>query len=250
MIIFSNIRTKRLAVRLREISIEEAIAVCRLPAERYEATTTEFLRCVARDAETPTPAYVRDPRLMTVEERTLLVCHYLAQVSPGGPDFAVGDGGKLSDYILFANDITVQSVEMVLTGDVRKVVHPLLGIHAEILERLCTTRGDWVVGMMACQIHSSATPAPDYTAMTDVELIEWCQGRMKAIKAMAESDMEEMYLQFEDSSSKLRHFFITGADDGGLVFWPQASAEEAGQINPARFRALFCIAEFTRRFFA
>ena len=61
--------------------------------------------------------------------------------------------------------------------------------------------------------------------------------------------MEELYLKFDQANRELRHFFITGADDGGIVFWPQAEAEEAGQKNPARFFALSCISGFTRRLF-
>ncbi|MBC7621242.1 MAG: hypothetical protein H7293_20035 [Candidatus Saccharibacteria bacterium] len=249
MIIFNNIRTKRLAVRLREISIQQAVAVCRLPADRHEATTTEFLRFVAAGAECPTPAYVTDPRLMTVEERTLLVCHYLSQVSPGGPDFSVGDTSKFSDYVSFADDIGVLSVDMGEVAGERRTLYPLLGIHAELLERLCVSRGDWLIGMMACQIHTHGQQQPDYAQMTDTALLEWCSERIKAMRDMAESDMEELYLQYETCNKELRHFFITGADDGGLVFWPQAEAEGAGQSNPARFRALSCVSEFTKRIF-
>jgi hypothetical protein len=249
MIIFSNIRTKRLAVKLREISLEEAVAVCRLPADRHEATATEFLRCVARDAETPTPRYIKDPRLMTVEERTLLVCHYLAQVSSDGADFKVGGTGKLTDYVQFADDLLSESVDMGEVAGTRRTLYPLLGIHAELLERLCTSQGDWLIGMLACQVHAHGAPVPDYLAMTDVAMLEWCSAGMKAIRAMPESEVEELYVKFDAAKAELRHFFITGADDDGILFWPHPAAEEAGQKNPARFRALPCISGFTRRIF-
>lgn len=249
MIIFNNIRTKRLAVRMTEISIEDAVAVCRLPADRHEATTTEFLRRVAANAETPTPAYVRDPRLMTVEERTLLVCHYLAQVSDDGADFRVGDTGKFTDYVKFSEDIPRESVDMGEVAGTRRIMCPLLGVHAEILERLCSSRGDWVMGMLACQVHAHDVPPPDYLSLTDAELIEWCDSRIKGIRKLAESDVEALYIAYEQASIELRHFFIPGADDGGLIFWPQPESEEAGNKYPARFRALPCISEFTRRIF-
>ena len=250
MIIFNNIRTKRLAVRLREITIDEAVSVCRLPAERHEATTTEFLRCVARDAESPTPRYVTDPRMMTVEERTLLVCHYLAQVSGSGPNFPVGESGCLLDYVAFADDLAVDHVDMGEVAGKARTLRPLLGAHVETLERLCESRGDWLIGVLACQVHDAGAPVPEYTAMTDVELLEWCQSRIKAIRGMGESEVEELYVHFDRCKVALKHFFIPGANDGGMVYLPQPEAEEAGRSTPARFRALPCISEFTRRLFA
>lgn len=249
MIIFDPIRTKRIAVRLREISIEEAVSVCRLPADRHEATASEFLRFVARDAETPTPRYIKDPRLMTVQERTMLVCRYLGRVSPEGADFKVGDLGKLTDFIKFSDDILKDSAPMGKVAGVDRVLYPLLGVHAEMLERVCANRGDWLMGMLACQVHDAGATPPDYLALTDVELIEWVRTRIDAIKKMAESDLEELYVAYERANDDLRHFFIIGADDQGIVWWPQTEAEEAGQKTPARFLAVSCISEFTRRVF-
>jgi hypothetical protein len=133
--------------------------VCRLPADRHEATTTEFLRRVADGAQAPTPAYVTDPRLWTVEERARVVCHYLSQVSDSGPDFAVGDG-KFSDYVKFDADLSSTEVKLGEVAGKERVLRPLLGVHVELLERMCTGRGDWLHGVIACQVHEAGQPEP------------------------------------------------------------------------------------------
>lgn len=247
MILFPYLRTRRMAVRLREISLGEAISICRLPADRHEATTTEFLRFAAHNAETPTDRHVADPRLMTVQERALLVCHYLSQVSDEGADFSVGGDGKLSDYVVFDADLMVDQTPVGEVAGVPYIFKPLLGVHAEILERLCSGRGDWLIGLMACQMHPSEDLAPDYSAMTDPQLLEWCKGRMDIIRAMPESDFEALYVEYSAGSVKLKHYFSVNVDGDGLVFEPQGT--EAGNQYPARFRALSCVSPATRRLF-
>jgi hypothetical protein len=248
MIIFPGLRTKRLAVTLREITLGEAIAVCRLPADRNEATTTEFLRRVADGAQAPTKAYVTDPRLWTVEERTRLVCHYLSQVSSSGADFAVGDG-KLSDYLRFTADLSAAEVPLGDVAGKARVLRPLLGVHVEMLERFCTSRGDWLHGMIACQIHEADQPEPDYLAFTDIQLIEWGRARFDSLRKLPESDFEELYAAWVEGRRAIEHFFVTAVDDEGVVFFPQ-DMTEAGPKTPVRFLALPCISKGTRELFA
>lgn len=251
MIIFPSLRTKRISVTLREITLGESIAVCRLPSDRPESTTTEFLRRVADDAKAQTPAYVTDPRLWTVEERARLVCHYLSQVSEDGADFAVGKDGKLSDYIRFDADLNTTRVDLGgVAGKVRFLV-PLLGAHAEVLERICSSRGDWLHGIIACMVHAADEPLPAFEQLTDVELFDWCRKRMDALRALPESEYEEIEIAWSRGRRELEHFFIVGVDDDGIVFWPQiAEGKESGPQNPARFHAFPCIAKRTRDLFA
>jgi len=108
MITFPYTRTRRVAVRMAELVLGEAIAICKLPGERHELTATHLLRAIAKNAEKPiADRYVTDPRLWTIEERTLLIATYLAHVTPDGPDFSIGRDAKLSDYIDFTADSTV-----------------------------------------------------------------------------------------------------------------------------------------------
>lgn len=248
MILFSPLRTRRLSVRLRELTLGDAIALCKLPAERHELTATEFLRMVARDAEAPQPRYVTDPRLMTVEERTLLVCHYLAQVSADGPDFSLGEGARLSDYVAFDADLKTEGVTAEAAGK-RYTVRPLLGVHAEILERLCSARGDWLLGSMACQMQADGEAAPAWAELSDVALMEAVKARQDALRDLPESDFEAMLAAYSGAQRDLTHFFILNFDDHGIVCEPQLG-EEAGQKPPARFLASTCVSGLARRLFA
>lgn len=247
MIIFQPLRTKRVCVRPRELTLGQATAILKMPGTRYELLTTEFLRAAASDATAPTQGHVTDPRLWTVQERALLVCHYLSQVSDSGPDIEIGNG-KLSDYVVFANDLKTHGVDVgEVAGKARHII-PLLGAHAEVLERLCKTRGDWLVGAMACQVTDADTPPLDLNA-GDVELMTEVDARMDAIRALPESEFDAMLGAWSMAlAGELRQFFAVNFDDGGVVFDPQTQ-REAGPTNPARFLAVSCIGERTRALF-
>jgi len=255
MLSFAYLRTKRIAVRLRELRLGEAIAICKLPAERLELTVSEFLRHVADAAERPTDRHVTDPRLWTVAERTRVVCHYLSHTSDSGMDFEVGDGACLSHYVELAQDLPAESVKVGQVGEVDVSMWPLLGAHAEALERLCKTRGDWMIGLMACQV--GAEPLPDLTAMSELVALQAVSDRMDAVKAMPESAFEELIASYAHGLTALQHFFVLGHDDQGLVCLPRDHAdvsakrgkEGGGLKHPARFPALSCVSATTRTLF-
>lgn len=249
MLIFPILRTRRIAVTLREIQLGEAEAICKMPPDLHEATTTEFLRRVADGAQAPAPGYVTDPRLWTVEERARLVCHYLSQVADSGADFAVGENGKLSDYLRFEADLMTTEVKLGEVAGKQRVLRPLLGWHAELLERSCAERGDWLIGVIACQVHDAADAQPDYLQMTDIALLEWLKERMDAVRKLPESDFESIYQAWARGKRDIEHFFISSVSDEGIVFWPQEE-KEAGPRSPARFLAYPCISEGTRSLFA
>jgi hypothetical protein len=247
MILFPYLRTRRVAVQLLELSLGNAIALCKLPPDRHEAVTTEFLKMVARNIEKPTERHITDPRMMTVQERTLLVCHYLSQVSDEGADFAVGSDGKLSDYVVFDADLENEFVDLGEVGGKAIRLRPLLGVHVEMLERMCTSRGDWLTGLLACQLEEVGATQPDFANLTDPQLLEWVKSRFDAVHALPESEFEALYLAYSSGVSKLHHFFSPAVDDGGLVYEVQNT--EAGQQYPARFRAISCISKTTQRIF-
>ena len=242
MLLFQPIKTRRICVRLKELTIGQAIALCKLPADRHELMTTEFLRQVAANAEAPTPDYVTDPRLWTVQERARMVCHYLAQVADDGPDFAVG-AGKLTDYLDFTADIGAD-------GRVRDLgvpgwtFGPLLGGHAELLERSCTTRGEWLIGAIACQ----AVPTDrvdDLLGLPDIEQLAELDQRIAAIKDLPESEFEALLMAYDTATGvSLRHFLDVAFDGDGVVF----ESREAG-LAPARFLADSCIGFAARSIF-
>lgn len=245
MLLFQPIKTRRVCVRLKELTIGQAIALCKLPSERHELMTTEFLRFAAADAQAPAAGYVTDPRLWTVQERARLVCHYLAQVADDGPDFAVGQG-TLTSYLDFTHDI----------ADVSRVTDvaapgwsfgPLLGGHAELLERSCRSRGDWLIGAMACQCEREGeelgVPLLD---LPDIDQLAALSRRTDAIKALPESEFELLLAAFDGACmGPLRHFLDVGFDADGVVF----EAKAGSGLAPARFLADSCIGFAARSIF-
>ena len=137
MIVFSKLRTKRLTVQLKEMSIGDALYLLKLPANNHEAATTEFLRRVIEPAK-DVAGQVNDPEYMTVHERGYLVAHYLAHTMEQ-PDFPIGKG-KFSEYILDGASEPVSEFSLgEFMGD-QWLFRPILGRHAESVERLfrCT----------------------------------------------------------------------------------------------------------------
>lgn len=242
MISFPYTRTRRIAVRLVELDIGEAIGICKLPASRHEVTATHLLRAIAKGAEKPLDRYVTDPRLWTVEERTMLIATYLAHVTPDGPDFAVG-GGKMSDYIDLVADSTQDQADLGEVAGERRVLRPLLGVHAEALETLCATQGDWMIGRLACQLFTASDDVPDYANTGDVAMLDWVQGRMEKLRKLPESDFEALYLAYAQGAAGLRHFMNLAQDDHGMVCEP---LEGGGLLSPARFLAISCIGSLAK----
>ena len=242
MLLFQPIKTRRICVRLKELTIGQAIALCKLPADRHELMTTEFLRQAAADAEAPAPGYVTDPRLWTVQERARMVCHYLAQVADDGPDFAVG-AGKLTDYLDFTSDIATAE-RFRDPGAPGWTFGPLLGGHVELLERSCDSRGEWLLGAIACQ----AMPVDredTLLELPDIDQLAELARRIDGIKALPESEFEALLAVFDHASTVvLGHFLSIGFDDSGVIF----EAREAG-LAPARFLADSCIGVAARSLF-
>lgn len=244
MILFPHTRTRRLSVRLVELTLGQGIALCKLPAERHERTASELLRAIAKDADRPLDRYVTDPLLWTVEERTLLICTYLAHVTTDGPNFAVG-GANLSDYIEFANDSTKDESDLGEVNGVVRVMRPLLGLHAQALEGVCTSRGEWLVGAVACQIFDKADPVVDWSAMSDADVREWLSLRTAAILALPESESQALFNAYDVGAGHLAHFFKTDFDDDGLLYIA-TEKDGAGPYAPARFLASACVSSLAR----
>lgn len=246
MIKFPYTRTKRMAVALEELTLGEGIDLCKLPAARHELTTSELLRAIAKKAEQPRPGYVTDPRLWTVEERTMLVCLYLSQVCDDGPNFKVGPAAQLSDYVTFDADLTADEIDLGEVAGKPRVLRPLLGAHAETLETICANRGDWIMGAIAAQMFERTEEVPDWSAMSQVQMLDWMKTRIEGVRAMKESEAGQVYAAYLVGAPQLRHFFNLGFDSGGIVFEPNEKEGEAGTFAPARFFASSCISSLAR----
>lgn len=255
MITFPLKRTRRIAVEMRELTLDEAASVCRIPHDRPEQATSVFLRAACSKATRPTDRYVSDPRLWTVEERAMLTAHYLGTMSPGGYDFSLG-GAHLSDYLLPDQDLIETEI---VAGDAAGeswLMVPLLGAHAELLEQVCTSKADWVVGLLVCQMRRRDDHQPPIQDMGDVEAESWLREQMAQMRARPESEVEELYALYGSQRHRLRHYFIPAigllpgkAKRYGIVFIPTEHAE-AGVDYPVTFLAVSAVSETTRRVFA
>lgn len=244
MIIIPPLRTRRVSVRLKELTLSQAEAMCKLPAVRNELSTSSFLK-FACEVENPGDGYVLDPRLWTIEERTRVVVQYLIAFTADGPDFSVGSA-KLSDYVDFVADPEVREVSGIDVAGRSHTYRPLLGIQSEALEAICETRGDWLIGRIGAQVVPDGE-APDWASMSDVAVLSWHKARMDLLKALPESEFESLMAAFIEASEGTVQFFRTSVSDDGIVCMP---IQPGVEVPPGRFPASSCVGEFARRLFA
>src|SRR5258706_5730427 len=148
------LRTKRLTVQLRELSIGASAALAAMPAHNQEACCSAFLQPAIESV-----TGIADPALWTVQERMMAVCHYLAAtVDDRIADFAAGDG-RYSDYLEAAAQFPVEAVHLGEVGGDAWNMRQLTGAMAEAIERLhgeagapITGRLHWLLGGMAAQL--------------------------------------------------------------------------------------------------
>lgn len=238
---FPILRSKRLTVQLKELSIAASIALAKMPIHTEQANTTAFLRAVVDQA-----GEHADVTQWTVQERTLAVCHYLSSVIDGGPDFAIGEHGHYMDYLDGGHDITrIDTCFDVgeLGGDAWQVRH-LTGWAAETIERL---EGDlqgiggrlhWLIGAMAAQLVRKGEEVPDQFDE------DWLLNRMTVLANYGESDFLALSGLYQAGLDRLHHLFALDFDDEGLLVLPR---ERGSDLPPARFRIRACITDFAQR---
>lgn len=241
--IFDHIRTRRLSVQPIELTLEGAGDILALPGERHERVTTELLRRIASRALRPTEGHVSDPLLWTVQERGLVVARYIAQVAEDGPDFSIGEDAHLTDYLDLTKDLPAGSFDLGVVAAFRRVYRPLLGVHAEVLESRCKTRGQWVLGAMACQLFKDDEEVPDWLSMPEVDLLVWIDDRIKGIKRSGESYVAELLAAWDRGNENMAHFFVLAFDDNGsgIVFLPKERGEAGAELPAARFQPVSCV---------
>jgi hypothetical protein len=238
MIAISPLRTRRLDVLLRELSIGDEIALCHLPEGAHEKAITEFLARAVESASAPSERHVTNPRAWSVGERLLGLAHYCAHTRDDKPDYAVTESSKLSDYLDIGMDAPATPSKFELHGD-RWVLAPLTGAALEALEAMQAESPDsgrehWIVGAMAAQLLREGEETPDPVAYFS-DYMDWLRSRMETMRALPSSAFELMYARYYAATQSDTQFFRIWFDEQGVIVLPK----EAGAATPpARFLVL------------
>lgn len=243
MINFPVMRTKRLTVQLKELSMLDAIGLASIPQHMGEEATTVFLKAAVAEVKG-----IEDPAQWTVQERTLAVCHYMASTLDDGPDFALAEGAShYSDYLMGDKDYGLEQVEIGEVEGDSWVVRHLTGAMAGAIERLqgevpgITGRTHWQIGTMAAQMVPNGDAGdPGNEGEFDAFLLE----RMRVIANFPESVFVRLASAFEDANAQLAHLFNMAIDDDGFIALPRE--DSAAGKPPARFPVGACITELAR----
>lgn len=241
MIHFPPIRTARLDVQLRELTIRESVDIAATPLDKHEAATTALLR---RIVETAGGSH-RDPGRWTVQERMFAVAHYIACTSEAGGNFAIGEGAFL-DYLDAERDSAPDTADAGHACGDQWVVKQLTGDEALALEGLCADRLDWIAGDLAARMSVAGADEgrPDATSRPG-EYAAWLAERMGVVKAMPEGDFEELFAACRRGMLALHHLFHIELDDQGPVAMPLGK-EGGAALAPARFQVDACIGSLAR----
>lgn len=240
MIHFPVLRSKRLTVQLRELSIIDSIALAKMPEHFEQTAVTAFLKAAISETNQP------DVSGWTIAERNLVICHYLSAVTDDGPNFAIGEG-RYTDYLDGENDHVTDptlSVEVGELGNDAWMIRHLTGHAAETIERLqgaiegISGRLHWILGAMAAQMVRKGEDAP---ALFDEE---WLLNRMKIMAAYPESDFITLLFLHQTGAEQLHHLFRFDFDDDGVLILP---AQEESELPPARFRIRACLSLYAQR---
>lgn len=240
MIHIPVLRTQRLTVHLRELSMLDAIALAACQDDAQEAATSQFLAAAIERREGATP----DPDDWTVQERMLTLTHYLAATLDDGPDFAL-DGAsdaRYAHYLHGERDYPGERTPAGTLDGTTWTVRQLTGRLAGAIERThgelagITGRTHWLIGRMAAQLVSEADPWPAEGDLDQV-LLE----RMRSLVSRPESEFIQLQAAWLDACRRLDHLFVLDADDHGLLVLPRADQEGAADRPPARFPVGTCL---------
>jgi hypothetical protein len=240
MIHFPPLRTKRLDVHLRELTLRQSIELAAVPGHLHERATSALLACVVAKTGPGTPAQED----WTVQERCMVVAHYLASVADGEANFSVGEG-RFLDYLESEVDAAPQECEVGQACDDDWVMTQLTGLQAEAMEGFCRTRLDWLLADMAARLRIASKEEPPKAAAGVGAYQEWLQERAQVFRDFPESDFEELYAAYVRGLSRLHHLFALDFDDEGHVVLPLRK-EGGASLAPARFRAATCIGSLAR----
>lgn len=244
MISFPRLRSPRLDVQLRELTIGEAVMLAAIPPNRHERATTALLKTAVAEAGGPH----QDPQRWTVQERMLVQAHYISGVSETGANFALGQGHFL-DFLDPIADHGPDEVDAGAACGSEWKIRQLLGAEAEAIEAVATSRFDWMVGDIAARmrVQDPDEPTPPDAVLKPHAYSEWLQAQMDTIKAMPESDFAELFAVYRAGLQQLHHLFHLEFDEAGHMAMPKRPDEGKEvadqQLAPVRFPVASCITD-------
>lgn len=244
-VIIPPLRTKRLAVRLREMSIGDSIGLCGVPPLKYEAANTEFFNCALIEASLPSKLHSADPRAWTVQERLFVITHYMACVNGGSIN--LGEGVTLDDYFISNADYPMEWAAVGSINGVNHRIKHLTGAEVEAAETLLwllpeRKRFHWLLAGMACQLVPDGETDRPHPIEQHAGYADWLRVRVTALERLPESEFAEMLKAYGRGQAMLTHFFNINFDQHGIVVMPNANA--GAEVAPVRFPASACASAF------
>jgi hypothetical protein len=241
---FPPVRTRRLTVQLRELSIRDLCRLAAMPESMPNAQVSAFLKYAVESS-----SGIEDPADWTVQERTLMVAQYLSATLESGPDFPLSENNaapaRYSDYLQADKDYGDAVVPVGKAAGYSWSVRHLTGRLAESIERLVgelpevNEFGHWLTGVMAAQLVSDEDKSdPD----TDGALDEWLLERMNNLLSMPVSNMDALTIRWRSGFVRLEHLFnIDFSSTGGLVVLPKGGV--TAKLPPCTFPVSTCLTE-------
>lgn len=231
MIHFPPIKTARLNVQLRELTMREAVMLAATPLVKHEAATTALLKVIVESASGEHAV----PGRWTVQERMFVVAHYIACTSDAGGNFAIGDG-RFLDYLIADVDGAPDAVDVGEACGDQWRVRQITGDEAAAIESVCATRLDWLAADMAARLCVAGKDEgrPDATARPS-EFAAWVAERAGVFKDMPEGDFEALFGIYAIGRDRLQHLFRIEVDAAGYVALPKDMEGGGQRLAPARF---------------
>ncbi len=242
-----KLRTHRFGVQLKPLTIGQSLQIAKMPPSMEQAETTAFLRAAIEEGEG-----VSDPAKWTVQERLLVLCHYLAATSDEGPNFAVGEG-HYTDYLDLSVDHSPDLIPVGEAAGDKWQIRPLFGAYADSLERIAggvkdsagnelTGRAHWLIGAMAAMLIREGEESPALDAVEGA-IDDWLTARISVFLNFPEPDFAELIALWARGRAKTAHLFAIEFTDKGIVVMPKEGAEE---LPPARFPVNACLSDFAK----
>ena len=234
MINIPPLRVKRFTAHMRELSIRDAISLAAIPPDMQHEAASFFIKC----AVTKVDGIVQDTDQWTFQERTMVICHYMASTYDDGPDFSLDNGSKYSDY-LAGRDFKGDSVDVgEIEGD-QWAARQLTGRLACSIERLTGEVEDvnqytyWQLALMAAQMVPNGDAGDD---LTDSDLDQFILDRINVIAGFPESSFSILLSKWHAAVEEMQHLIFIAFDSEGVLC---LNSDEGGSLgsNPARFPA-------------